>query len=89
MSIIKNTAGQISDKIDVKREIDTLLAAKRYEFRVMAVIPYVIIAYMTLSFPEFMDCLYNNILGTGVMSICLGIYFAAYALGAKLVEIEV
>lgn len=89
ISIIKNTAGQIGDKIDIKREIDTILAAKRYEFRVMAVIPYAIIAYMTLSFPEFMDCLYNNVIGIGVMSICLGIYLAAYALGAKLVEIEV
>lgn len=89
ISIIKNTAGQIGDKIDIKREIDTILAAKRYEFRVMAVIPYMIIAYMTLSFPEFMDCLYNNVIGIGVMSICLGIYLAAYALGAKLVEIEV
>lgn len=89
MSIIKSTAGQIGDKIDVKREIDTILAAKRYEFRVMAVIPYVIIAYMTLSFPEFMGCLYNNVIGTGVMSVCFGIYLTAYVFGARLVEIEV
>lgn len=89
MEIIKNTANQIGDKIDVKREIDTMLAAKRYEFRVMSVIPYAIIAYMTLSFPEFMGCLYGNAIGTGVMSICLGIYIAAYALGAGMVEIEV
>ena len=34
LAIIKDTAGQISDKIDVKREIDTILAAKQYEFRV-------------------------------------------------------
>ena len=39
MSIIRNTADQIGDKIDVKREIDTMLAAKKYEFQVMSVIP--------------------------------------------------
>ena len=89
MEIIKNTANKIGDKIDVKREIDTMLAAKRYEFRVMSVIPYAIIAYMTLSFPEFMGCLYGNVIGMGVMSVCLGIYMAAYALGAGMVEIEV
>lgn len=89
IAIIQNTADQIGDKIDVRREIDTLLAAKRYEFKVMAVIPYVIIAYMMLSFPEFMDCLYDNIIGTGVMSVCLLVYLAAYALGVKLVKIEV
>ena len=31
MSIIRNTADQIGDKIDVKREIDTMLAEKKYE----------------------------------------------------------
>ncbi len=89
IAIIQNTVNQIGDKIDVKREIDTLLAAKRYEFKVMAVIPYVIIAYMIFSFPEFMDCLYENVIGTGVMSVCLLVYLAAYAIGVRLVKIEV
>lgn len=43
MSIIRNTADQIGDKIDVKREIDTMLAAKKYEFQVMSVIPFGIV----------------------------------------------
>lgn len=89
MAIIKNTVRQISDKIDVNREIDTLLAAKKYEFKVMCMIPYFIIAYMAVSFPEFMSCLYGNAIGIGVMSGCLGIYGGAYILGLKLIKIEV
>ena len=89
IAIIKNTAGQIADKIDVRREIQTVLAAKKYEFRVMSAIPYGIIAYMSLSFPEFMTCLYGNILGVGVMTVCLIIYIGAYYLGTRLTEIEV
>ena len=89
IAVIRNTAGQIADKIDVKREIQTVLAAKKYEFKVMSGIPYGIIAYMSLSFPEFMTCLYGNIIGTGVMTVCLIIYIAAYYLGVRLIEIEV
>ena len=89
ITIIQDTVRQIGDKIDVKREIDTILAAKRYEFRVMSVIPYAIIGYMSLSFPEFMDSLYGNIFGIGVMTVCFGIYLAAYYLGMKLIKIEV
>lgn len=89
IAIIKNTAHHISDKIDVHREIETMLAAKQYEFRVMSAVPYLIIAYMSLSFPEFMDRLYGNIAGTGVMTVCLMIYAGAYYLGVKLTEIEV
>lgn len=66
-----------------------MLAAKKYEFRVMSVIPYGMIGYMNLSFSEFMDGLYGNALGIGVMSGCLAIYLGAYYLGFKMIEIEV
>ena len=89
LAIIKDTAAQIGDKIDVKREIETILAAKQYEFRVMSAVPYVIIGYMTLSFPEFMGTLYGNLAGTGVMTVCLLIYVGAYYLGLKIIRIEV
>ncbi len=89
IAIIQNTVDQMGGKIEVKREIDTILAAKRYEFRVMSAVPYGIIAYMSLSFPEFMSCLYGNIIGIGVMTVCLGIYSGACIIGAGLVNIEV
>ena len=89
LAIIKDTAAQIGDKIEVHREIDTILAAKKYEFKVMSWIPYGIIFYLILSFPEFTACLYGNIAGTGVMTICLLVYTGACVLGEKLVDIEV
>lgn len=89
LEIIQNTVRQIGDKMDVKREIDTILAAKSYEFKVMAVIPYIMIGYMLLSFPEFMSCLYGNAIGIGVMSICYVLYEVAYIFGKKLIRIDV
>lgn len=89
IAIIRSTTEQISDRIEVQREIQTVLAANQYEFQVMSVIPYFIIAYMSFSFPEFMDYLYKTAAGMGVMSICLCIYLSAYALGVKLIKIEV
>lgn len=89
IAIIQNTAGQIGDKIDVQREIETILAAKKYEFRVMAAVPYGIIGYMTLSFPEFAKTLYGNAAGIGVMTVCLAIYLGAYYLGIRIIRIEV
>lgn len=89
IAIIKNTATQIDEKIEVRREIHTILAAKRYEFQVMSAIPYAIIGYMTLSFPQFMECLYGNVIGIGVMTVCLLGYWSAYYLGTKIIEIEI
>ena len=89
IAIIRNTVDQISGKIEVKREIETLLAAKKYEYKVMSIIPYAIIAYMRLSFPEFMSYLYGNVLGIGVMTVCLLVYGSAYYLGVRILRIDV
>ena len=89
IAIIQDTVMQMGGKIEVKREIDTILAAKRYELKVMSAVPYLIIAYMSFSFPEFMSCLYGNLIGIGVMTICLSVYMGACALGEKLIHIEV
>lgn len=87
--IIKNAVRQLGDKAEVKREIHTVIAAKKLEFQVMSMIPFGIIAYMRISFPEFMAGLYGNLSGACFMSVCLAAYIAAWNLGCKIVEIEV
>lgn len=89
IAIIKNSVRQMGDKAEVKREIETVIAAKRLEFHVMAGIPFGIIGYMRLSFPEFMNVLYGNVPGACFMSGCLLLYLGAWNLGCRIVEIEV
>lgn len=69
IQIIRNAVGQISEKIDVKREIETMMAAKQFEFKIMSVVPFAMICYMKISFPAFMEVLYGNILGVIIMSV--------------------
>ncbi|MFV0362097.1 MAG: type II secretion system F family protein [Suipraeoptans sp.] len=89
VDIISDTTMQIVEKQEVEKEIETILTAKKYEFRVMSMIPFFIIGYMSVSFGNFMSPLYGNILGIGVMTLCLVIYIFAYALGLKIVTIEI
>ena len=76
-------------EIDVEREIDTIMSAKRAEFKIMSVIPFAMIGYLKLSFPEFLDVLYGNVAGVLIMSVCLAIYLISYEWGRHMVEIEV
>ena len=89
IEIIRNTAYQIGERIDVKREINTMMAAKKLEFRIMCVVPFAMICYLKISFPSFLDVLYGNLLGNIVMTACLGIYYIAFEWGKKIIEIEV
>lgn len=89
ISMIRSAVSDIREKIETESEIQTMLAAKKMEFRIMCLIPFGIIWYMRFSFPEFMNILYGNLLGVCLMTICLGIYIGAYVIGKRIISIEV
>ncbi len=89
IKIIKTTGNVISDKIDVKREIITLITAKKYEADIMKIIPVGIIGYLYLSSPGFLDPLYHNLPGALIMTLVLAVYLGAYAIIEKIVAIKV
>lgn len=89
LEIIRNAVRQMGEKIDVEREITTLLSGKKLELKIMTMIPLGMVLYMKISFPEFLDVLYGNVAGAIIMSICLLVYLVAYEMGRRIVEIEV
>lgn len=89
IEIIRNAVRQMGEKIDVEREIVTIMSAKKMEFRIMTLIPFGMILYLRISFPEFFQVLYGNLIGVVVMSVCLLVYLIAYVCGKRMIEIEV
>lgn len=89
VDIISRTARIISDKIDVEREIETSLAAKKYEQRIMSVMPCGIIIYMEAASPGFLDVMYTTTFGLLAMTGCLLVYAGAVYWGSKIVDIKV
>lgn len=87
--VISTTAGVIEEKTEVEQEIKVMISAKKMESNIMSVIPFLIIFYMDATSDGFFDCLYHNVTGIAVMSICLAIYAAAFFLAQKIVKIEV
>lgn len=87
--IIRRSAEAIGNKIEVKQEIRMLLSSKKYEQRIMNLIPFLIVAYLQITSPGFFDVLYHNPAGILVMTGALAVYLAAYLLSCKIVEIEV
>lgn len=89
IEMIRSAVKDIREKIETESQIQMMLAAKKMEFRIMCMIPFGMIGYMRFSFPEFMKILYGNTVGVILMTICLGIYIAAYRTGRKIISIEV
>lgn len=88
-TIIRNTVKIMSDKIEVKRDIQTLISAKKFEQRIMNMIPFFIIIFISISSPGFFHVLYHNVVGVITMTICLILYVIAYIIAKKIIEIEV
>lgn len=87
IAILKNAVQMIGDKMEVEREIQVMLAAKKLEFQVMCIVPLGLVLYMRLAFPEFFDVLYGNVVGVIIMSFCLVVYGFAWQMGRKLTTI--
>ena len=88
-NVIQKVARMLGDKIDVKKEIEATLAAKKSEQMIMSLMPAGIILYLQLASPGFLDILYGNPFGICAMTVCLAVYGAAYWMGKRIVEIEV
>lgn len=88
-NVIQKVARMLGDKIDVKKEIEATLAAKKSEQMIMSLMPAGIILYLQLASPGFLDMLYGNPFGICAMSVCVAVYGTAYWMGKRIVEIEV
>ena len=89
VQIIKATVRKIADKIEVKREIETVMAAKRLEQKVMQAVPVFILFYLDVTSPGFLSVLYGNAVGILFMTGCLALYLAAMRIAEKIVDISV
>ena len=87
--IIGRTIAVISRKMDVEKEIDVLISSKRLEAGIMNNVPFFIIFYISITSNGFFDPLYHNVVGVILMTICMLVYFAAYLLSQKIVNITI
>lgn len=87
--IIRRAAMNISEKIELKREIETSMSAKRLELKVMEVVPFGILLYLQTGSSDFLSVLYHNITGQALMTAALLIYAAGIVMAEKIIEIEV
>ena len=99
-SIIKRSGGPLpemlrgvtrtmAEKGELEEEIRTLMAGKRMEFSLMCVLPALILVYVRLGNPGFMDPVYAGLRGRFFMSACLAVYALAVWLGQRLIQFEV
>ena len=87
--IIDRTSAVLREKMAVSEEIENLTASKKLEQRIMYVVPFLLILYLDVSNPGFLDAMYETIAGRIIMTACLLLLLGAALLSRKILDIRV
>lgn len=88
MDIIQKTGSNIEERMEIQREMNTLIAQKKLEGKIMSVVPLGMIVYMWVTSPGFLDVLYHNLYGCCFMTVALILYLVSYGWMQKIVDIR-
>ncbi len=88
INIIAQTAGQMREAMEVKKEIQIAIAAKKLEQLVMFFVPFGMVVFLRISNSGYLDCLYDTLLGRAVMTVCLIAIAIAFFISQKLLKNE-
>ena len=90
VEVIRRTSDIISEKIDIQQEVSVLIAQKRFESKILSIIPIGMIMLLKYSSGGYMDPLYDwRTIGPFIMTACLGLLIFSYWLGQRIMDIEV
>ncbi len=87
--IISSSVEVLAEKMEADAEIQVMLASKKYEQKIMGVIPFVILFYVDFSSRGYFDVLYGNLFGIAVMSGCMAVYMASIWWSGKISSVKV
>jgi tight adherence protein B len=91
VEVIRRTSNMISEKIEIQQEISVMVAQKKFESRVLTIMPVLMIALLGYTAGEYMEPLYDlrGIVGPIVMTICLGIIGFSFWISQRIMNIKV
>ncbi|WP_242655774.1 type II secretion system F family protein [Paramaledivibacter caminithermalis] len=89
VEIIKNTSNVITDKIHIKHDIEVLLAEKKFEQKLLNIIPIGLILILSCNAKDYMEPVFQTAFGKAMMTISVILLIIAYVMSKKIMDIEV
>ena len=88
-NVMEKCAAVIVDKLEIRNDIYLSLSEKIFEMKIMCIMPYMIVGYISLTSPGYFNVMYSDIKGRIIMTINLLIYVVAYCWSKRLISIDV
>ena len=86
--VVRNTSSIINDRIEVGQEVDTMLAERKFEQKILNVIPIIMIFLLSASAPDYMGPVFNTLAGRITMSVSILLLMIAWLISSKICDIK-
>lgn len=88
VEILKRTMEHLKYKMDTEEEIQVLLSGKLFEKNIMLLMPFLVLTYLRLANPGYVECFYQSFLGHLIMSVMIGITVLCFFWSEKIMDIQ-
>ncbi len=85
---LKNSATIISDKIEIKQEIDTLLSSRKFEQKILNVMPIGMVLILSITAQEYIEPVFTTFQGRAAMTASLILLTASFFISNKIMSIR-
>lgn len=86
VEVMRRTSNLIGEKMDIEQDLSVMIAQKRFEAKALGFIPFVIVAFLAFSSPDYMQPLYEGA-GHLIMTAALLILAASQWLARRIMNI--
>jgi len=87
--VIEITTGNLIDKMTIVREIESYVAQKRFEGRVIGIMPVFIVLFLRIIAPDYLLPLYQGLQGRIVMTISLLMTLSGFVMADRITDIKI
>lgn len=87
--VISNAGEILVEKIEIEKEIEALTGQKKFEGRLIMAMPFIVVIFLNIFSPEYIQVLYTTVKGRIVMTVVWMGILAAYKITEKIMDIKV
>jgi tight adherence protein B len=87
--VISSSVNVLQDKMYIAKEIETMVAQKKYESKLLVLLPVAIVMLLKLMSPGYLAPLYGNFVGVVIMSVSILTLAVSVLWSDKITQIEV
>ena len=89
VDIIRNTTSILGDKLEIRNEIDILLAQRKFEKKVLNVMPIFLIVILSMVANDYIEPVFTTMVGRMVMTAAIVMILLSWLVSDKIMKISV